>query len=49
MFIPSQCLYAAPDYVIDVGECGHLNSCHVASCLCNNVDMDIKAYVIMST
>ena len=48
-FIPSQCLYAAPDYVIDVRECGHLDSCCIASCLCNNVDVNIRAYVIMST
>ena len=49
MFIPSRCLYAAPDYVINVRECGHLDSCRVASCLCNNVHVDVRAYVIMST
>ena len=37
MFIPSRCLYAALDYVIDARDCGRLDSCHVASCLCNNV------------
>ena len=27
------------DYVMDAWECGRLDSCHVASCLCNNVDV----------
>ena len=49
MFIPSRCLYAALDYVIDARECGRLDSCRIASCLCNNVHIDVRAYVMMST
>ena len=37
----SCCLYAALNYVIDVWECGHLDSCHIASCLCNNVNLNV--------
>ena len=48
-FIPSQCLYAALNYVIDTWECGHLDSCHIASYLCNNMDVNVDAYVIMLT
>ena len=47
-FIPSRYLYTALNYVIDAWECGLLDSCHVTSCLCNNVDVDIDAYVINS-
>ena len=49
MFIPNRCLYVAPDYVIDAQKCGRLDSCHVVSCFCNNVDVNIRAYVIVST
>ena len=41
MFIPSRCLYAALDYVFNAWECGHLDSCHITSCLCNNVNLNV--------
>ena len=40
-FIPSQYLYAVLNYVINAWEGGCLDSCHIASCLCNNVDLNI--------
>ena len=42
-------LYVALNYVIDAWECGRLDSCRIASCLCNNVHVDVRAYVMMST
>ena len=44
-----RCLYAALDYVINAWECGCLDSCHIMSCLCNNINIDVDAYVIMLT
>ena len=35
----SQCLYVALDYVINAWEC--LDSCCIASSLCNNVDLNV--------